>query len=492
MSATGGNREDHGRITAPQRCSAPGAAEVPTSTDKQEQERSSKRLRTLTPAETTLGKCAQSTKDRLLALGWEGLVSAARGVSNMTESVGTIPHQAARALDHLRKRGASVPTSTKPWTTAQVDCAAARGSHQSAKAHVEFVCEELLEFCQQGYWIVLPLDAVRTLPNLRLSPLGVVPQRERRPRLIVDYTYSKVNEETVRLAPPEAMQFGRALQRVMTNVAHANPRYGPPKLAKVDIADGFYRVWLRLADIPKLGVVLPCPAGTTPLIAFPLALPMGWVESPPYFTMLTETACDLANQAMGHYGRLPKHRLEATARTPPEGHSEVLGPPTWRMDNTQFVGTHPTAPLATADVYVDDFLLVAQTKRHQRRLLQATLHAIDQVLRPLQHSDSPMRKEPSSVKKLAQGDAHWSTQKRILGWDVDTVAGTLSLPPHRCDRLYALLDMVQPPPGSASLSPNGTRSSASSGPWHRAFRARAACFRFFRRPSAKATSIASV
>jgi hypothetical protein len=232
----------------------------------------------------------------------------------------------------------------------------------------------------------------------------------------------------------------------MTNIAHANPQYGPPELAKTDIADGFYRVWLRLSDIPKLGVVLPCRDGT-PLIAIPLALPMGWVESPPYFTMLTETACDLSNQAMSQYGRLPaEHRLEATANTLTPEHSEVLVPQTWRKDNTQFTSSkHATAPLARADVYVDDFLLVAQTKRQQRRLLRATLHAIDQVLRPLQPGDPALRKEPASVKKLKQGDAFWSTQKRILGWDLDTVAGTLSLPQHRRDRLYALLDIVQPP-----------------------------------------------
>ena len=93
------------------------------------------------------------------------------------------------------------------------------------------------------------------------------------------------------------MQFGRALQRVLANVVQADPRYGPVFLSKIDIADGFYRVWLRLSDIPKLGVVLPTSPGQPlpPLIAFPLALPMGWVESPPYFTVLTETACDLAN-----------------------------------------------------------------------------------------------------------------------------------------------------------------------------------------------------
>ena len=101
--------------------------------------------------------------------------------------------------------------------------------------------------------------------------------------------------------------------------------------------------------------------------------------------------------------------------------------------------------MACADVYVDDFLLAAQTKRQQTRLLRATLHAIDQVLRRLCDGDPSHRKEPSSVKKLLQGDAYWHTRKLILGWQLDTVKGTLGLPPHRIARLHELLDSVQPP-----------------------------------------------
>ncbi len=141
--------------------------------------------------------------------------------------------------------------------------------------------------------MVVPYHTVRHLRNLRNSPL---PQRDRRSRLIVDYTFSGLNAEILSLAPREAMQFGGALQRVCCRIVHANPRFGPVMMrTKIDIADGFYRVWVQSADVPKLGVALPFTPGTEPLVAFRLALPMGWVKSPPYFTSLTETACDLAN-----------------------------------------------------------------------------------------------------------------------------------------------------------------------------------------------------
>ncbi len=62
-----------------------------------------------------------------------------------------------------------------------------------------------------------------------------------------------MNNETARLAPPEAMQFGRALlQRVLDKVVNADPSYGPVYLAMLDIAAGFYCIRIQTRDIPRL------------------------------------------------------------------------------------------------------------------------------------------------------------------------------------------------------------------------------------------------
>jgi hypothetical protein len=95
------------------------------------------------------------------------------------------------------------------------------------------------------------------------------------------------------------MQFGKALERILRNIVEANPSHGPVYLLKIDIADGFYRIWLNEHDILSLAVSLPPLHGDTPLVALPLVLPMGWTESPPYFTTATETVADLANQRVG-------------------------------------------------------------------------------------------------------------------------------------------------------------------------------------------------
>ena len=166
-------------------------------------------------------------------------------------------------------------------------------------------------------WTLLPADLVTGLQHLRLSPLGVVPQHDRRPRTIVDYTFHGVNDDTVPLAPLDAMQFGRALHRILSQILRADPRFGSVYLSKVDIADGFYRIWLLPRDIPKLGVTFPTLPGEPQLIAFPLTLPMGWVASAPYFCAATKTIADLANQAYQDASQAPPHRLEAVAETPP-------------------------------------------------------------------------------------------------------------------------------------------------------------------------------
>ena len=100
---------------------------------------------------------------------------------------------------------------------------------------------------------MLPLQDAVGLNGLRLSPVGFVPQRN---RIVIDYTWSGVNESTQRLSP-DSMQFGHALQRILQCMYNADLRHWPIYMMKVDIADGFYSVGLAPEDVPFLGVCLP-------------------------------------------------------------------------------------------------------------------------------------------------------------------------------------------------------------------------------------------
>jgi hypothetical protein len=356
--------------------------------------------------------------------------------------------------------------STKPWDPSRIEAAMRRGPHKSAKEHRDFLQTEMADMIEKDQWVVLPYSQVKSLPNLRISPIGVVPQRDRRPRTIVDYSYSNVNQETCPIAPVEAMQFGTALQRILEDIVNADPRHGPVYLCKVDIADGFYRVEVQPADIPKLGVVLPVAPGSEPLVAFPLVLPMGWKNSPPYFCAVTETIADVANVRNLHHERPLSHRLDHLADSRPQDGGEGVTPkppaPRERPACTTAVPEPPhthrstrtrnSRPLAKFDIYVDDFLGIAQGRSKRLRQLRRVLfHTLDEVLRPKDQDDPEFRQEPISVKKLQKGDACWSTTKQMLGWLIDTVQATVTLPPHRIERLHTIIHSISPSQRRVSL-----------------------------------------
>ena len=406
-------------------------------------------------------KAAKPLQDELGKMIIKNVVSAAQfpsidaffrhqqGRGNFT-NLENIRHPAKRLLKHISSKGAPVLIKTSPWSAERTAAAISRGPHKSAHTYQEFLRDEMLDMATRAFWSVLPYEKVKHLKNLRISPIGVVPQHERRPRTIVDYSFLGLNAETLKLSPQEAMQFGRALERIITQVVYADPRYGPVQFIKIDLSDGFYQIKVRAADIPKLGVSFPALGDESPLVAFPLSLPMGWTESPPYFCAFTETIADVANARILKWRNPKKHPLTRDAdSTPasPEPFPDRPRPgtvPTIRIPGRR----NPLLPdrrriLATVDVFVDDFIAAAQgSKRRLNRVRRILMHAIDDVMRPVDSDDPTFRKQPISVKKLRQGDACWSTIKKVLGWIIDSVAMTISLPPRRLQRLAELLASI--------------------------------------------------
>lgn len=241
-----------------------------------------------------LGECIARDSRLLKQLGWRDFVKRKRPRSDIA-TLENVDHPARDLLKFYKTRGAPVKFKTPPWGRPRVLHALKRGPHQSCKEHIDFLHEEFADMVAKGQWVVLPASEVLNLPGLRVSPPGVVPQEGRRPRTIVDYSFSDVNAETLPLAAMEAMQFGHALDRLLREILLADPRHGPVYMMKVDLSDGFYRICLNIDDIPKLGIVFPSKVPGEQLITFPLVLPMGWKNSPPIFSSFTETSADLAN-----------------------------------------------------------------------------------------------------------------------------------------------------------------------------------------------------
>ena len=83
-------------------------------------------------------------------------------------------------------------------------------------------------------------------------------------------------------------------------------------------------------------------------------------------------------------------------------------------------------------------------KWQQRTVERILFQALDKVFRPLEKDDSSFRQEPASIKKLKKVDACWTTSKISLGWLIDTINRTISLPEHRGNQLLEILHSIPP------------------------------------------------
>lgn len=385
-----------------------------------------------------LGECIAADVSLLNSVGWEGLVKTRRGKHPISPNVRHLRHPASRLLDHFRKSGVPVKLKTAPWSLQRIAAAAARGAHPSAKLHQEFLTSEYIDMWRKGQMAFLPLSVAVTLPGLRLSPPASIPQRNRRNRNLLDLSFWGVNNETAPLWFAEAMQFGTALPRLLHVIFNADPRWGPVWLFKNDLSDGFFRIPMNSDGIPQLGAIMPhVPGQPEPVVAFHLSLPMGWTGSPPGFSTFTETVADVTNARMRAGWHPPKHRLEAEADTLAEGRPPVAMVEQQRvpLPMSRRFRPRPGPPVSSQEIYVDDFVGAVQGSRaRRRRLRRILLHVVDEVFEPTAND-----REPSSVKKMRQGDCSIDVIKEVLGWIVDCLNGTIALPARRQVRLAEIL-----------------------------------------------------
>ena len=206
-----------------------------------------------------LGTLVTNTVQNLQAApDWETFVQQEHGPSHLRENLQELPHPAGPFLASLQEHGTPVAFDDEPWTLEQMDAVVAKGCHPTAQKHAAFIAEEMLEFAESGYWIVLPYSVARGLPELRGSAAHIKEELNRKARFLADHSVWGINEHTLPLTPKEAMQFGGTLPRILYLVRHADPKYGPVYLAKFDLKDGFYHLHVRPRDAPALAVVLPC------------------------------------------------------------------------------------------------------------------------------------------------------------------------------------------------------------------------------------------
>lgn len=238
---------------------------------------------------------SESVKHLSESKSWGEFVEASRGCPHLSSKVKDIKHPAATFLEDPCLNGVPVKTTDPEWTPAERLNKFHYGAHATAEMNKAFIREEMAKFMECGFWTALPYELVKDLPNLHISPLGMKEEREHKPQLVCNHSFFGVNGFTISRTPSAAMQFSGALPRIMDQIRHADPSFGPTYLSKCDIKDGFYHLFLSADDAPALAVTLPHYKGEPPLLAIPLVLTMGWTESPPTFCAMSKTIADLAN-----------------------------------------------------------------------------------------------------------------------------------------------------------------------------------------------------
>ena len=106
------------------------------------------------------------------------------------------------------------------------------------------------------------------------------------------------------------MRFRGAIQRILRQVLTTNSQLGPVYLGKVDLADAYMRFWVRMEDVLSVAFLIPNKTPSdTQMGGFPFYLPMGYIDSAPYFCMEREMVTGHANKAISERDQAGEHPL---------------------------------------------------------------------------------------------------------------------------------------------------------------------------------------
>ena len=140
-------------------------------------------------------------------------------------------------------------------------------------------------------------------------------------------------------------------------------------------------------------MIFPSGKGEEQIVAIPLNLPMGWKNPPPLFCTDMETVADLANEALRTHQTSKRHLLDIRAEAVDPPPVPLLTPEHAALKRDPYLQRPNAKLLAYVDVFLDDFLGLAQGPKHRRRHVRRTIfRVLDKVFRPLDWQDASQRK----------------------------------------------------------------------------------------------------
>jgi hypothetical protein len=142
---------------------------------------------------------------------------------------------------------------------------------------------------------------------------------------------------------------------------------------------------------------------------------MGWVESPPLFYTVLESARDLTQHLVDKNLDLPPHPFETDM-------------------NIQHVPLQARAdvPSKLLRVYVDNFCYATTESKdgcHIPQIWHASIHGIHLFFLQLVVTGHVEGKEPISEKKCDLGNGNFTSAKEMIGFMFNGIKQTVHLPP---------------------------------------------------------------
>ena len=238
-------------------------------------------------------------------------------ISLMKPRFQALDHPAGPMLEEWATKGCPVDCGPD-WPLEKLEAALKYGSHPSAKIPEARKCllDETTDKVEKGFARVMKWKDLKLAlpPNLKLSPVAMIPHKSRAFRCILDLSFNlklknkqhtaSVNETTKNLAPEESMaQLGVTLRRIISTMELARQKGTSILFAKLDIKDGFWRLMVSDNDAWNFCYIIPPanPGVSTDEIeiVIPNCIQMGWCESPPFFCAASEMAWDVIASLLG-------------------------------------------------------------------------------------------------------------------------------------------------------------------------------------------------
>ena len=357
--------------------------------------------------------------------------------NSMCPSGLALEHPAAATLLDYASGGCPTLTGNN-WTREMIEEAIERGPHVSATSPeaIEYFKSEIEQKVAAGQAKVVEWDSIKDNipPELKISPLALVPHKSRAFRAILDLSFRlrlksggvvpSVNETSEKAAPKAACeQLGHVLNRIIHAFAEAEED-AKIFMAKFDIKDGFWRLDCAEGEEWNFAYVMPQEEGQPVRLVVPTSLQMGWIESPPYFCTASETGRDVAEDyAETPIGSLPEHKFESYTA----GGSDYNELPAVSDGDLRYL----------VEVYVDDFinLAIATSQEQLNHMARAVLQGIHDVF-PASDDDEL---DPIALKKLLKEEGRWLLEKEILGFIFDGDNKTIWLADSKRQALLAVL-----------------------------------------------------